>query len=102
MSKIVEIIQGDSLQMSIRVGELQNSSAIEQISFCSKRLGIFKIAHWSDKLNAYFFSISPQETAQMPPCRADYSLTVRFVDGTIKTPCLKGEIFVREKVNNCG
>lgn len=102
MSKIVEIIQGDSLQMRVSVGELANSPIIDEIVFCSKRLGIYKVATWNDTLKSYFFALSPEETAQMQPCRADYSLTVRFMDGNVKTPCLKGEIFVREKVNNCG
>lgn len=102
MSKIIEIIQGDSLQISVKVGELQNSSAISEIVFCSKRLGIHKIATWNETLGSYYFALSPEETKLLPSCRADYSLTVKFVDGNIKTPTLKGDIFVREKENCCG
>ena len=102
MSKIIEIIQGDSLQMRVNVGELKNSDAIREIVFCSRYLSILKYAYWNESLGSYYFELTPEETAKLKACRADYSLTVKFVDGRIKTPCLKGEIFVREKVNNCG
>lgn len=102
MSKIIEIIQGDSLQISVNVGELKNSPIINEIVFCSKRLGIYKLAKWNEALSSYYFSLTPEETAQLPSCKADYSLTVKFMDGNVKTPCLKGDIFVREKVNICG
>lgn len=102
MSKIIDIIQGDSLQIRVNVGTLKNSELIDEIVFCSRRLGIHKVAWWNEELGSYYFELTPQETAELPACRADYSLTVKFVDGNVKTPCLTGDIFVREKVNNCG
>lgn len=100
MTKIIDIIQGDSANYLIGISSVEDISLIERMSFCSSRLGVYKEIMFDEELNSYVLSFSAEETRQYPSCRADYSITIVFSDGKVRTPTLKGEMFIREK--DCG
>lgn len=100
MSKIIEIIQGDTKQYLVSFDKIEDRSIIKEIVFCSVRLGVRKEIKWDSHLKSYILEFTPKETKEYPACRADYTITVKFVDSNINTPCLKGELFVREKPCN--
>lgn len=100
MSKIIDIIQGDSAQYLVNLSSVEDIEIVESIVFCSCRLGIHKEIPYDSDLESYVLSFSAEETQNYPACRADYSITVRFADGIVRTPCLRGDMFIREK--HCG
>lgn len=100
MSKIIEIIQGESVAYMLTTISPEEREYISSITFCSTRLGIHKEIGWSEDIGAFVLSFTPQETSVLPSCRADYTITIRFIDNNVRIPTLSGDMFVRE--NTCG
>ena len=99
MSKIIDIIQGTSISYMLDIGSPENKELISSIVFCSKRLGIHKEIPWIEQLGGYVLSFTAEETRDFPACRADYSISIHFIDRSVEMPTYRGDMFIRE--NDC-
>lgn len=92
----IEVIQGDTLSLAIRL-ENVNLSSIDKVYFSCSEFNITKA--FEQKEDVFELSIDCDETCNFEPLTCCYDITIHFTDKTVKTIEYRGKLTVLKKVN---
>ena len=99
MENLIEIIQGDSLELEIEVES--GIDLIDKVFFSSGSLNLVKeaIKVVENGTTQFFIRLSHEETKNLRCCHTTYDITVILFDDQVKTTIYKGELDVLKKDN---
>lgn len=92
----IEIIQGDTLSLTIRL-ENVDLTAIDQVYFSCSDLNITQA--FVKKDDVFELNIDCEETCKFKPSVCCYDITIHFNNNTVKTIEYRGQLKVLKKVN---
>lgn len=97
--KLLKLIQGDTFNLNVTFSG-DAAKYIKSVTFSSRILNITQdLEPMGEDNTRWTFLLADTQTAALQPCRADFDLTITFVDDSICTALYRYPITIIKKVN---
>lgn len=99
MNTTIKIIQGDTCQCNFKIN-LADESIIKEVYLSCSKLELVKKLEYDD--GKYIFRLEANETQSLKTTKADYDITIKFLNDEILTGIYRGNIIILPKTNKVG
>ena len=99
----IEIIQGDDYTAKLQVTDengIIDHTLISKIYFTSKGANINKTFVYEEEVESYFLYLNPEETYEINKGTYSFDITIYFVSPHTQTKIYRGDLIVKEKIND--